>query len=490
MDEGYEALFDDLRPAVDLTALCSLCAQGIPKHPRHLRALCYSLLVGSLPPEKAKWDKAREQNRRVYEDLVVRLSSDIEQSDDPLEPLSASDEKLRGIAHDVERLKLRGRLRPDCPRHSRAILKRIDRIGQGSRQQELGTRPELTLSPPPLSTPQLSLSLASSSSPITLLPSRQLISDTSIRSSAPSIGPADTAQESMTRLLFVLFRDRQYHSAIAEIIPPLYHIFVEDSPEEDMYHFLSRVMELAEEPNLQRLSYRVRWLDETLYQALCSRNLDPATPLYAYRWMTTLWVHDVPDFLPLWDYCFSQQDRVGAGLDICTAILVLTWPMISPHSKGFWGQEDDEGEEFVRAVQLLRGVRIPGKIIADKAKQIRDVHRKEGFDEMPYQAASTPPRASLQHRLTGLLGTPPSRSDAVLPRTLLLSSSARRASNSSNRAPSSIASPTGSTLTESLTDSPLYRIRSRQSNRSPRLSHTPDHSMARELEYEGSMHLR
>jgi hypothetical protein len=43
---------------------------------------------------------------------------------------------------------------------------------------------------------------------------------------------------------------------------------------------------------LRRLGNRVRWADEPLWAVLKERNLDPALPLYTFRWLTTLLAHD------------------------------------------------------------------------------------------------------------------------------------------------------------------------------------------------------
>jgi hypothetical protein len=315
-------------------------------------------------------------------------------------------------------------------------------------------------------TPQLSLSLpgdtvsqGDSGSPITLLSAKPIPSTSSFSSPmgglvSGSLLQPDTHAEALVRLVYVFCRVHpqwSYASAFIDIVTPLYLIFaggemgrtsnarrpsVPGAPrtgkyaeEETFWAFASLMGDIgdlvAEGKTLgtrdmawvlERLGRRVRWADERLWTTLCERNLDPATPLYAYRWVSTLLALDLPmnSVTPIWDFIFSEastttndQPKIDLLVDVCTAMLLVVKPRIlhppkrSTRSRdkvtGLWGavEEDpdpvprpeDPEEAFVRCLQLLRSypIREVGGVeavlqVAFELRQARMVSGLSGDD--------------------------------------------------------------------------------------------------------------
>jgi len=137
---------------------------------------------------------------------------------------------------------------------------------------------------------------------------------------------------------------------------------------------------------LERLGRRVRWADSGLWSFLKERNMDPSSPLYAYRWIALLFTQDLSrsETIPLWDFLFAeppstpvQSPKLDLVIDVCAAMLLLCKGRLRKASsahrkkkiqspgKGLWDglSSDEELEDlpledpedaFVRGLQLLR----------------------------------------------------------------------------------------------------------------------------------------
>lgn len=287
--------------------------------------------------------------------------------------------------------------------------------------------------PPPLQTPQLSLSVSdasptSSSSPITLLSPKPIPAPGSAQLAmiSGSLLLPDTHAECITRLLYSFCHSHpqwKYRSHFVDILVPLYLVFAGPSgtgkwaEEETFWAFAAMMGELGEiiaadedelEGALQRLGRRVKWADYDLYDTLIQRNLDPAAPIYAYRWMTSLFTNSLPPpaIFPIWDFLLAEEPRTADVqpkldllVDLCVALMILCKPRLNGASVvvqkqgGLWGDDDDDGvneaddDAFVNGLNLLRAPplnRIGGVDsllqIAFKLRQARMVAALSGDD--------------------------------------------------------------------------------------------------------------
>lgn len=253
-----------------------------------------------------------------------------------------------------------------------------------------------------LQTPELSLSTAddvisaSRKDPITLLSPRPIPAPgmAQISRISGSLLQAETHAECIIRLLYVFCQVHpqwSYKSHFVDIIVPLYLVYSgqngkEPWAEEQTFWALAGIMSdlgsviSADEDGLQvaldRLGRRVKWADYDLYDSLRARNLDPATPTFAYRWMTSLFTNTLPPpaVFPIWDFLFSEppstatnQPKLDLLVDLCVALLILLKPRLNhagvvtrKKGGGLWGDDDTNGDEdsnsdaFVNGFNLLR----------------------------------------------------------------------------------------------------------------------------------------
>ena len=253
-----------------------------------------------------------------------------------------------------------------------------------------------------LQTPQLSLSTAddvlspSRKDPITLLSPRPIPAPgmAQISRISGSLLQAETHAECIIRLIYVFCQVHTqwaYKSHFVDIIVPLYLVYSgqkgkEPWAEEQTFWALAGIMSdlgsviSADEDGLQvaldRLGRRVKWADYDLFDSLRARNLDPATPTFAYRWMTSLFTNTLPPpaVFPIWDFLFSEppstainQPKLDLLVDLCVALLILLKPRLNHagvvtrrKGGGLWGDDDTNGDEdpnseaFVNGFNLLR----------------------------------------------------------------------------------------------------------------------------------------
>ncbi|KAK4687823.1 vesicle-fusing ATPase, partial [Tremellales sp. Uapishka_1] len=314
------------------------------------------------------------------------------------------------------------------------------------RSQKLGRpptlqTPHLSLSLPGSSSPTSSDPSTKQSSPITLLSPKPIPTPSSGAFSASSLAfgisgslrQPDSHVEAIIRLLFVFCRVHPqwaYNPGLADIITPLYLLYAgadvanstlpdkfrkvpasasstigqkrgKYAEEETFWAFASLMGDFGDlisstlsaqserdvEWTLARLGRRVRWADEDLWRQLCERNLDPSSPIYAYRWLSGLLTHDISprSLLPVWDFVFSEppstlteQPKIDLLIDVCAAMLLLCKDRLlrpasvpSPHKSatykkpGLWADissdeelpvpvTEDAETAFVRCLQLLR----------------------------------------------------------------------------------------------------------------------------------------
>lgn len=351
---------------------------------------------------------------------------------------TSEEEGDRNEDQDRRQRERRRRPRPPPLTSRRVLFSRLDRItsatsGVSSKGKEKKTEkedpeslmsPRIVLSPDReaedalakaaqhRSTPSLSLTIpievegAQPPSPITLL-SPQNVRDRAAHLSDPS--QSDTHIEAITRLLFVFARTNPawtYTPSFVDIVLPLYLIYGElierhrgdtvhgvYAEEETFWAFTAVMSELGDVVSsgadgninlaMQRLGRRMRWADEPFWTTLCSRNLDPAQPLYTYRWLSGLMTHDRANLLKTWDYLFSQgpttaemRPKLDTLIDLCVAVICMLKQRIyyppppSPRKRNtMWNEpqnitaptlidEEDPDVSFVRVVQLFRSYKL------------------------------------------------------------------------------------------------------------------------------------
>ncbi|KAL7420303.1 S-adenosylmethionine-dependent methyltransferase [Cryptotrichosporon argae] len=359
---AFHTLLDGSKDArevrVEMTALRKLCARGIPEYPRYLRPLAYSLLLGTLPPDKRAWRRSARAKRAEYYALVKALMDELESLPPPSDPQSSTDHLLLRISKDLNNF---------LPRY-----------------------------------PFLRSRSSRPTSPITLV-SPKLLDSSSFPS--PNTQP-DTHADVILRLLYIFTRTSPmpYSPNILDVLVPLYLVFAEAdfdpaiaasaraegkrAEEDTFWAFTALAAELGDVISppaelgpkdvawaLERLGRRVRWADPLYAMWLSARNLDPAQPLYAYQWISLLLTRETGPVLPaLWDYILAEppatadsHPKLDMLIDVCAAMILLAKPFLlrapdrARHGKAsMWDNTADDGEgddveaAFARGLQLLR----------------------------------------------------------------------------------------------------------------------------------------
>jgi hypothetical protein len=70
----FEALLDvhdTENPVINMEEFRRLCFQGVPDVPG-MRALCWKILLGHIPPDKRQWDTVLRERRETYHVSVNR----------------------------------------------------------------------------------------------------------------------------------------------------------------------------------------------------------------------------------------------------------------------------------------------------------------------------------------------------------------------------------------------------------------------------------
>lgn len=189
-------------------------------------------------------------------------------------------------------------------------------------------------------------------------------------SSGPLSPTADLHSDALIRILYVfahIHPHLAYAQGFSELLAPLYWVFSQAAPvqassgidaEGDAFWaFVALLAEVGDivrplsssttstllaSPTdgslsvtwaLRRLSMRLRWADQLLWEDLRAKSLDPAEPYYAYRWVGSFLTQDFPlvDLLRIWDAILSEPaperggkapPKVDLLLDVCTAMLL------------------------------------------------------------------------------------------------------------------------------------------------------------------------
>lgn len=341
------------------------------------------------------------------------------------------------------------------------------------------------------------------------LPSRRLIFDRIKDNTTPSITLSINADDSSTllstnpspsqhdshleviiRVLAVLSLASKYDPAFVSILAPLYLIYAQANnattpstfAEEEVFCAMQAILERTSPVHLDTtrcldtVGCRLKWADEHLHSILLEHDLDPATPLYTFRWLASILSADLPPdaLLPLWDVIFAAPDTVDTLTDLSCAILLASKKHLfrSTTIKGLWDASDDV--DFVRALTFLRAIPLA---------QIGGTDAILGaYTALRTTLPPSTPKSDLSSRLANLtlsVGPQkiPSTFTPTAPRALKLQEKARRASNPMSARRTS-SSSVEATLSPPPPTSGLYRIGSRQGHESPRRALVYDQMVA------------
>lgn len=261
------------------------------------------------------------------------------------------------------------------------------------------------------------------------------ISDPSSQLSIPESSHVGTHSDAICRMLYA--SPIAYDPGQADIISVLYLVYLKGSDTHDaeadafwaFQKLVPDVQSAHTDPSL--LAQRLKWADEHLYNILLANDLDPSSPLYAFRWQHSILTADIPlpDVLYLLDALIVSQNRSATLVDICTAILIVSKKhLFRRQVQGLWGQEGQDDVDFVKGLTFLRN--IPLERIGGTEGILGAVEALAAIVPPPAPITMSP-SSSITDRLSRLVQTvspPPPTPTASLPRPLLLQNKARRAS--------------------------------------------------------------
>ncbi|WWC67180.1 uncharacterized protein I206_101087 [Kwoniella pini CBS 10737] len=303
------------------------------------------------------------------------------------------------------------------PSPSHPILSRLDTI----KPAPIDTSYSSSLGPNSIIISTTEDSSKSPTSPITLLSPKPLPTGTASPSPfSGSLYYPETNSECLTRLLYIFLRTNPhwfYQRSFIDIISTFYLIHsggggsinaqsTLDYPEESTFWFIMSFFQefdaalMTPDIVLDKLISRLYWINQPLYNILIiEKGLD--LKLFAFRWINHLFLKDLPlSSIPkVYDFLLSeerstpnQQPKVDLLIDIALSMILQVKDMLlerpistQPNeTTGLWGvdgsytgQDDEEGESFLRLLEILRNypLRQVGGInaVLDMADQIRKV---------------------------------------------------------------------------------------------------------------------
>ncbi|GJE95200.1 IST1 family protein [Phanerochaete sordida] len=390
-------------PSIDIHQLQSLCSHGLPEYPPWLRPKIWRLLLGTLPPQKARWEGDASKQRDNYYDLVRQLLEPYTSLPPPTNPLSPLDSSLAEVQKELSRVPRAlfanlGEEPEDLDQSplsdsavenikiacAKALDTRLQLIRdatksgvstpteeppeiqidstpeirlEGIQEQDIdehssrGTEDlddsgsEAYLDAASIGTPEISLSAPDSPTSAHSAAQRKTLVKSRPYSATGAHPKHETA---LIRLLYIHFSLNPAHRApqTASLLVPLYSALVQEVIPEDAAHieadtfwlfetFVSEFSDLDEPESaevwLKKLGERLNWADAELAEDLQTKGLDPSSPHFTYRWLTTLLTHTLPlpAVLMTWDALFAQPSRERSSnpkleylLDICASMLI------------------------------------------------------------------------------------------------------------------------------------------------------------------------
>ncbi|KAK9730204.1 Rab-GTPase-TBC domain [Popillia japonica] len=343
LKEFEDILQEDI---VQLIKLKKLAFNGIPDD-QGLRALCWKLLLGYLPPERESWQSVLNRKRALYQsfidDLVVMPGSEETNGDCTLldHPLSINpdsqwqtyfkdNEVLLQIDKDVRRLC------PDISFFQQPTDYPCNQIVNSNDVKRLHTRVQRSV-----------LKCANVERKGLGITKIALVLKKAQEDYQPMTEGQEAHWEVVERILFLYAKlnpGQGYVQGMNEIIGPIYYTFARDPDvayreyaEADCFFCFTNLMSEIRDffiktldstdcginNMMSRLSNQLRESDFDIW--LHFQQLELRPEYYGFRWITLLLSQEfpLPDVLRIWDTLFSDENRFNFLIYICCAMIVV-----------------------------------------------------------------------------------------------------------------------------------------------------------------------
>lgn len=333
---------------VDVRKLKQLCFQGCPDV-EGIRATCWMLLLGYLPPKVSDWDRVLQEQRAAYLRLrqevlssphLAEQSDTGEMVDHPLNPDPAStwhryfedNDLLLQIDHDTRRLY------PDMS---------FFQLPTPFPQTQFNTGTILNIDALKKRVDRSSLPaqlIATSRGGIKNVSTQRRFVDTS---AYLALKEGEEAHwEVVERVLFLYSKTNTgigYVQGMNEIIGPLYYVFAQHPERSWRAHaeadaffcFTALMTEIGDKftkkldssqagigGSLQKLMVVLQTTDAVLHSHLVKMGMDAA--FFGFRWITLLLSQEflLPDVIRIWDSLFSDEKRFSFLICFCAAMMI------------------------------------------------------------------------------------------------------------------------------------------------------------------------
>lgn len=334
---------------VDLKKLRELCFQGCPDQDG-IRATCWKLLFGYLPPETKLWESLLKGQRDVYHQLLDEVlvgpqllpdcKAEEKAIDHPLNPNPESswnryfkdNEILIQIDHDTRRLYPDFsffQLATPYPRmkYNASAVIDIDNLKERVDRSCL-----------------LSQQVSTSRSGI----KNVIVRKKKASAEPPSnIRPGEEAHwEVVERILFIYAKTNKgigYVQGMNEIIGPIYYVFAqnpdtawkEHAEADTFFCFTALMAEIGDMFTkkldrsqagiggiMSRLMKLLEKEDAELHKHLVGVGIDPA--FFGFRWLTLLLSQEflLPEVICIWDTLFADERRFKFLIHFCSAMII------------------------------------------------------------------------------------------------------------------------------------------------------------------------
>eukprot|EP01147_Barroeca_monosierra_P003765 gene3765-6288_t len=310
---------------IDIEALRAFAHAGIPDRPG-LRALIWKLLLGYLPPERAKWDSVLSAQRATYKEFLSTLVISSHDLADQNEEEEVDCDPLGVVASPTK-----GNSKWDTFFKENEILQQID-IDVRRLTPEFSFYQTPTGRPRPIA------------SALQLRVQREVAESSTLRVTRDGV-MATERRSASTSIPLVLGPMEECHwEGMNEILGPLYYVMASNSDVEwqrhceadsffcfmalmgNIRHVFDRSVDSSElgiAGILQRLEELLEEYTPRVHNALNDMNI--TMYYFAFRWITLLLSQEfrLPDVIRLWDTLFSSRNLVDCILYICASMLQL-----------------------------------------------------------------------------------------------------------------------------------------------------------------------
>lgn len=331
---------------INLETLKKLSFHGIPDS-QGKRALCWRLLLGYLPVEKAQWNSVLQEKRELYKHFIDEMivmpgekgsNGDVTLGDHPLSIKPDSqwstffrdNEVLLQIDKDVRRLC------PDISFFQQPTDFPCEVIVNSNDVKRLHTRVERRV-----------LDCADVERRGLGITKIGLCVKKALEDYAPMEEGKEAHWEVVERILFIYAKlnpGQGYVQGMNEIIGPIYHAFASDpdvkfrefAEADSFFCFTNLMSEIRDffiktldetdhgiNTMMSMLMSRLKDFDLDVFHLFQLQDLKPQ--YYSFRWITLLLSQEfpLPDVLRIWDTLFSDPDRFNFLIYVCCAMIMI-----------------------------------------------------------------------------------------------------------------------------------------------------------------------